>query len=235
MLFADLSPLRQEDVALVLQPARSSALPEGMASEIPEGLPAAGPQGTQARVERGAGLKGRKPKYDQKEIAEVAARLASGESASAIASEKGWPRTSVLRCADSVRVPAVVKEKAHQAVRDRKASRRERLFWRFVEAYMRQGIQKASHSVPKEIATMLEASVKLRSLMTSSSTTSRGSLIHYTDETIVRFERFIKGEKVVIPAVDAGPISNLGGPKGDAIEAATDGAPPGEVQREREG
>jgi len=180
-------------------------------------------------------MKGRKPKYDQKEIAEVAARLASGESASAIAMEKGWPRTSILRCADSVRVPAVVKEKAHQAVRDRKASKRERLFWRFVEAYLRQGIQKASQSAPKEIAVMLEASVKLRSLMTSSSTGSKGAMIHYTDETIVRFERFIKGEKVEIPSAESDPVANLGGTKGDAIEAATDGAPPSDAHHEREG
>jgi len=179
-------------------------------------------------------MKGRKPKYDQKEISEVAARLASGESPSAIAAEKGWPRTSVLRCADSVRVPAVVKDKAHQAVRDRKSSQRERLFWRFVEAYLRQGIKKAPQAMPKEVAVNLETAVKLRALMTSSSGASRGTLIHYTDETIVKFERFIKGEKVEIPAAEPGPESNLGGPKGDALESGSDGAPGGESARSKE-
>lgn len=180
-------------------------------------------------------MKGRKPKYDQREIAEVAARLSSGESASAIAAEKGWPRTSVLRCADSARVPAVVKEKAHQTVRDRKASQRERLFWRFVETYLRQGIKKASQAMPKEIAVNLETAVKLRTLMASSSVASRGTLIQYTDETIVKFERFIKGERVEIPPAEAGPEANLGGPKADALESGSEGAHAGEPARGEEG
>lgn len=163
-------------------------------------------------------MKGRKPKYPQEEINQVAARLANGESASAISKELGWPRTSVLRCADSARTPPQAAAQMKQGIKDRNSERRERIFWRFVEANLRQGINKSASAAPKEIAAMLEAAVKLKSLMTTSVSSSRGSLINFTDETILRFGRFIKGEVVEVAAVDSVPEANLAEAKADALE-----------------
>jgi hypothetical protein len=163
-------------------------------------------------------VKGRKPKYPQEEINQVAARLAAGESPSALSKELGWPRTSILRCSDSARAPSQVTEQAKKTIKDKKATQRERLFWRFVEANLRQGIQKASEAAPKEVAAMLDSAVKLKALMTTSGGGSRGSLINFTEDTIMQFTRFIKGE--VVPAVAAEQVAEagLGEAKADVLE-----------------
>ncbi|MCX5786069.1 MAG: hypothetical protein NTX59_10300 [Elusimicrobia bacterium] len=163
-------------------------------------------------------MKGRKPKYSQEETNEIVARLAAGESPSALSTEFNRPRTSILRCADSARAPGQITEQAKRTIKDKKATQRERLFWRFVEANLRQGIQKATQAAPKEVAAMLESAVKLKALMTTSVTGSRGSLIQFTDETILRFGRFIKGEVVPIASVEQGQEANLGEGKADALE-----------------
>lgn len=169
-------------------------------------------------------MKGRKPKYPQDEINRVAARLAAGESASAISKDLGWPRTSVLRCADSARAPGQLIEQARQNTKDKKSSQREKLFWRFVEANLRQGIKKAPSAAPKEIAAMLESAVKLKALMATSSSAARGPLVRFTDETVMRFQRFITAEKVDAPAAEAEQKPGLGEAKADALESPSDGA-----------
>ena len=163
-------------------------------------------------------MKGRKPKYPQEEINQVAARLAAGESPSALSKELGWPRTSILRCSDSARAPSQVTEQAKKTIKDKKATQRERLFWRFVEANLRQGIQKASEAAPKEVAAMLDSAVKLKALMTTSGGGTRGSLIHFTDDTIMQFTRFIKGEVVQSAPAEQATEASLGEAKADVLE-----------------
>jgi hypothetical protein len=176
-------------------------------------------------------VKGRKPKYPQEEINQVAARLAAGESPSALSKELGWPRTSILRCSDSARAPSQVTEQAKKTIKDKKAVQRERLFWRFVEANLRQGIQKASDAAPKEVAAMLESAVKLKALMTTSGTGNRGPLINFTDETIMQFTRFIKGEVVQSAPAERVIEAGLGEAKADVLENDPE-ARPGEQNGE---
>lgn len=170
-------------------------------------------------------MKGRKPKYPQEEINRVAARLAAGESPSALSKELGWPRTSIIRCADSARAPGQLTEQVKQNTQSRKAAQREKLFWRFVEANLRQGIKKAPSAAPKEIAAMLESAVKLKALMASSSSSARGPAVRFADETVLRFERFIKGERVEVRPSSSAPEASLGGAKADALESPADDAP----------
>lgn len=170
-------------------------------------------------------MKGRKPKYPQEEINRVAARLAAGESPSALSKELGWPRTSIIRCSDSARAPGHLTEQVKQNTQSRKAAQREKLFWRFVESNLRQGIKKAPTAAPKEIAAMLESAVKLKALMASSSSNVRGPSVRFADETVLRFERFIKGERVEVRPAAAGQEASLGEAKADALESPAEGEP----------
>jgi len=177
-------------------------------------------------------MRGRKPKYPQEEIDKVSARLAAGESPSALAKELGWPRTSIIRCSDSARAPSEVTAQARQNIKDKKATQRERLFWRFIEENLRQGIAKASQAAPKEIAAMLESAVKLKALMTSSGSAARAATVQFTDETILKFGHFIKGEVVVPPPAEEAVEANLGEAKADAIEIEPEDTTPPSDQGE---
>ena len=170
-------------------------------------------------------MKGRKPKYPQEEINRVAARLAAGERPSALSKELGWPRTSIIRCADSARTPGHLSEQVKQNTTDKKSAQREQLFWRFVVANLRQGVKKAASAAPKELAAMLDSAVKLRALMASSSSGARAPVVRFADETIMRFERFIKAERVEARPDFSGQAASLGGAKADALESPAEGTP----------
>ena len=135
-------------------------------------------------------MKGRKPKYSQELIAELAARVAAGESPSALAKEKGMSRSSIRRCAESARLPALIKEQnLEEAAQVGTARLREKLFWRFIETYMRQGIELAPKSTPRDVAGMIEAAVKLRSLMPLTKTSVRLPERQRASETLLIFQR----------------------------------------------
>ena len=135
-------------------------------------------------------MKGRKPKYSAELISELATRIAAGESPSALAKEKGMSRSSVRRCAQSVRLPAEVKETNQEvAAQVGTVRQRQKLFWRFVEAQLRQGIALAPKSAPREVAAMLEAAVKLRGLMPAARSSSRLPEREKAQETLLIFQR----------------------------------------------
>ena len=139
-------------------------------------------------------MKGRKPKYSQELIAELAARVAAGESPSALAKEKAMSRSSVRRCAESARLPTEIKEQnLEDAAQVSTARQREKLFWRFIEAYMRQGIALAPKSTPRDVAGMIEAAVKLRSLMPPARISARLPDRQKASETLVIFQRSLAG------------------------------------------
>lgn len=135
-------------------------------------------------------MKGRKPKFPSELVAEIAARVAAGESPSMLAKEKGMARSSVRRCAESVRLPAEVKEQNFEtSAQVSTARQREKLFWRFIESYLRQGITLAPKSAPRDVAAMLEAAVKLRSLLPAARGASRLPEREKASETLLIFQR----------------------------------------------
>lgn len=135
-------------------------------------------------------MKGRKPKYSRDLVAELAARISAGESPSALAKEKGMSRSSVRRCAESARLPAEIKEQnLEEAAQVSTAKQREKLFWRFIETYLRQGIALAPKSTPRDVAGMIEAAVKLRSLMPPVRTSARLPECQKSSETLLIFQR----------------------------------------------
>jgi hypothetical protein len=72
---------------------------------------------------------------------------------------------------------------------------------------------------------MLESAVKLKALMASSSSGVRGPVVRFADETVMRFERFIKGERVEVRPASSVQEASLGGVKADAIESPAEGEP----------
>ena len=78
---------------------------------------------------------------------------------------------------------------------------------------------------------MLESAVKLKALMTTSGGGNRGSLIHFTDDTIMQFTRFIKGELVQSAPAEQVTEASLGEAKADVLESDPE-ARPGEQNGE---
>ncbi|MBI4376694.1 MAG: hypothetical protein HY549_09625 [Elusimicrobia bacterium] len=135
-------------------------------------------------------MKGRKPKYSNELIAELAARVSAGESPSALAKEKSMSRSSVRRCAESARLPTESKEQNLEAATQVGTARqREKLFWAFVTVYLHQGIALAPKSTPRDVAGMIEAAVKLRSLMPPSRSSPRLPERQKASETLLIFQR----------------------------------------------
>lgn len=170
-------------------------------------------------------MKGRKPKYSNELIAELAARVAAGESPSLLAKEKGMSRSSVRRCAASARLPAEVKEQgAETAIQVGTARQREKLFWRFIEAYLRQGIALAPSSTPRDVASMLEAVVRLRALLPPPRAVARLPEIRKTEETLMLFRRSLsqaaQSPKIVDAAAEA--AKDLEAAERAALETASD-------------
>jgi hypothetical protein len=182
-------------------------------------------------------VKGRKPIYPHELIAELAARVAAGESPSALAKEKGMSRSSVRRCAESARLPAEAKEQNVEAsAQVGTARQRERLFWMVIESYMRQAIALAPKSTPRDVASMLEAVVKLRALMPAARTVPRLPERQKASETLLIFQRslsqVVESPKIVEVTVE--PVGDLS--KADRTASKTaceeggtaDQAPPSE-------
>jgi hypothetical protein len=87
-------------------------------------------------------------------------------------------------------LPAEIKEQnLEEAVQVGTARQREKLFWRFIETYLRQGIVLAPKSTPRDVAGMIEAIVKLRSLMPPARTSARVPERQKASETLLIFRR----------------------------------------------
>ena len=135
-------------------------------------------------------MKGRKPIYSNELIAELAARVSAGESPSALAKEKNMSRSSVRRCAASARLPIESREQnLESATQVGTVRQRERLFWRFIEVYLHQGISLAPKSTPRDVAGMLESIVKLRALMPPARAAARLPERQKASETLLIFQR----------------------------------------------
>ena len=178
-------------------------------------------------------MKGRKPKYSSELVSELAARIAAGESPSALAKEKGMSRSSVRRCAGSVRLPAEVKETNQElAAQVGTARQREKLFWRFVEAHLRQGISLAPKSAPREVASMLEAAVKLRGLMPSMRGAQRLPERQKAQETLLIFQRSLsRPVDAPVKVIEAEAVQ--GGERGVDRAASDSPADEGAVAEEK--
>ncbi|MBI4248570.1 MAG: hypothetical protein HY611_03620 [Elusimicrobia bacterium] len=173
-------------------------------------------------------MKGRKPIYPPELIAELAARVAAGESPSALAKEKNMSRSSVRRCAESARLPAEAKEQnLEEATQVSTARQRERLFWRFVETFLRQGIALASKSTPRDVSGMLESAVKLRSLMPPARATARLPERQKASETLLIFQRSLSqaDEAPKIVEVMVEPVKSLDEANRAALEKAAEVGP----------
>ena len=170
-------------------------------------------------------MRGRKPKYQPELVAELAARVAAGESPSALASEKGMSRSSIRRCAASARLPAEAKEQnLDEAAQVGTARQRERLFWRFIEVYLRQGIALAPGSTPRDVAGMLESVVKLRALMPPARTSARLPERQKASETLLIFQRSLtqSDQTPQMVQVVVEPAENLSAVKRTVIETTSE-------------
>lgn len=173
-------------------------------------------------------MKGRKPIYPHELIAELAARVAAGESPSALAKEKGMSRSSVRRCAESARLPAEAKEQNVEAsAQVGTARQRERLFWTVIESYMRQAIALAPKSTPRDVASMIEAVVKLRTLMPAARTVPRLPERQKASETLMIFQRSLSEviETPQIVEVTVEPVKSLDEANRVALEKAAEAGP----------
>lgn len=178
-------------------------------------------------------MKGRKPKYPQEIINELAARQAAGESASALSAQTGIPRSSIIRCRDSARLPAEIKSKA-QAISSQAGTAKqvEKLYWKLVDALLRRGIDISPEFDPKDLAVMFEAAVKLKAVLPSPRSSRTLPEIQKAEETLMIFKRHRKlagVENVEAKPAEASAERDLGGPKGDSSEAPSVGEAAGEA------
>lgn len=173
-------------------------------------------------------MKGRKPKYPQETINDLAARQAAGESAAALSAETGIPRTSVIRCRDSARVPAEATEVNVELARSIGAVTRERLYWRAVDGVLRRIVNIAPKLSDKAVPAVLESLAKIRPLVSSARPARATPEIRKTEETVMILQRHFERDdsKTIEAAAAENPSSGvLGGSKGDASESTSDAEP----------
>ncbi|MHB2025141.1 MAG: hypothetical protein ACYCPQ_00675 [Elusimicrobiota bacterium] len=176
-------------------------------------------------------MKGRKPKYPQDVINEIAARLAAGESASALSHEMGLPRTSVLRCADSTRIPPERREENMGVARETKLIHREKLYWRAFEALLRQFIRLAPKATEKGVAVMAEALAKMKPALATSGLMQRKPKLLTSEETLMIFRsRFQQpaAQSAQVEPDEESPAGDLDGPIEGAADVVADGGGPGD-------
>ena len=176
-------------------------------------------------------MKGRKPKYPQDVINDLAARQLAGESSSALSELTGLERTTIERFKDSVRLPAEIKSKALEAASQTGTVKQsEKLFRKLVDVLLRRGIELAPELTPKDVAIMVEAAVELRKILPSSRSARSQPEMQKDEETLMILRRQFKQPAANIIEVKSGEESSggvLGGPKGVTLESASDGEPSG--------
>jgi len=174
-------------------------------------------------------MRGRKPIYAVEECAEVAQRLAAGESPTAIAKNKGWPRTSVIQCSKSARLPANVAEHLIMQTKTRKTEKAMRLWGEDVEKALRRIGKLIPKADEKGISALVESLVDLKSALPSSGSGGKARLSKAADETCLIFERFTGSRVVGVATVEGNAPGGLGGSNADVVEATAEPAPSGEA------
>lgn len=166
--------------------------------------------------------------YSVEECAEVAQRLAAGESPTAIAKAKGWPRTSVIQCSKSARLPANVQERLLQHNKTKNVQRVLRLWGEDVEKALERIGELIPKAEAKALSALVASLVELKSTLPSSGSGGKARLSKAADETCLIFERFTARRTVAdAPAED--DKKGLGDPNADAVEARAEAAEGGEA------
>ncbi len=162
------------------------------------------------------------------ECAEVAQRLAAGESPTAIAKAKGWPRTSVIQCSKSARLPANVQEHLLQHNKTKKVQRVLRLWGEDVEKALERIGELIPKAEAKALSALVEALVELKSTLPSGGSGGKARLSKAADETCLIFERFSARRTVKETSADAAP-KGLNNTNTAEVEATAEPAPGGEA------
>ena len=173
-------------------------------------------------------MRGRKPIYSQEECLDIAQRLASGESPSAISHATGKPRTSVIQCAKSARLPLALREQVLLQLKAKDAEKIFKLWGGGVDKVLRQIAKLAPKADTKGVALLAEALVKIKSVLPSGGSSAQGKMTRVTDETRMIFERTVGVQQVSVAASEAEAPKDLGGSNPDDPEAGSSAAAPGE-------
>lgn len=168
-------------------------------------------------------MRGRKPIYSQEECLDIAQRLASGESPSAISHATGKPRTSVIQCAKSARLPTALREQVLLQLKAKNAQRLFKLWGGGVEKVLRQIAKLAPKADAKELSLIGQTLVAIKSVLPSSAAGGQGRITRVTDETRMIFERKMGVQEVVAAEVEDNALRDQGGSNPDGSEAPADG------------
>lgn len=168
-------------------------------------------------------MRGRKPIYSQEERLDIAQRLASGESPSAIAHATGKPRTSVIQCAKSARLPAALREQVLLQLKAKNAHKLLKLWGGGVEKVLRRIAQLAPKANEKGIHLMGQTLAAIKSVLPSAAGGGQGRITRVTDETRMIFERKMGVQEVVAAEAEENAPRDQGGSNPDGSEARADG------------
>ena len=168
-------------------------------------------------------MRGRKPIYSQEECLDIAQRLASGESPSAISHATGKPRTSVIQCAKSARLPLALREQVLLQLKAKDAEKIFKLWGGGVDKVLRQIAKLAPKADTKGVALLAEALVKIKSVLPSGGGSAQGKITRVTDETRMIFERTVGVQQVSVAASEAEAPKDLGGSNPDDPAAPAEG------------
>lgn len=168
-------------------------------------------------------MRGRKPIYSQEECLDIAQRLAGGESPSAIAHATGKPRTSVIQCAKSARLPAALREQVMLQLKAKNAQRLFKLWGGGVEKVLRRIEKIAPEADAKELSLIGQTLVAIKSVLPSSGSGSQSRITRVTDETRMIFERKMGVQEVVAAEAAQEAPKDQGGSNPDGSEASADG------------
>lgn len=174
-------------------------------------------------------MRGRKPIYSQEECLDIAQRLASGESPSAIAHATGKPRTSVIQCAKSARLPAGLREQVILQLKAKNTQKLLKLWGGGIEKVLRRIEKVAPQADAKELSLIGQTLVAIKSVLPSSTTGGQGRITRVTDETRMIFERKMGVQEVVTAEAADGVPREQGGSNPDDPEARGDGEDSGEA------
>lgn len=176
-------------------------------------------------------MRGRKPIYSQEECLDIAQRLAAGESPSAIGRAMGKdgkpiPRTSVLQCAKSARLPPALREQVLLQLKAKNVEKLLSLWGDGVDAVLRRIKKLAPKADEKGVSLLSEALERFKSIMPTVGGGVQAKISKVTDETRLIFERKVGVQQVSIASVEKESPSGLGGSNPDAHEAGSSAAAP---------
>lgn len=182
-------------------------------------------------------MRGRKPIYSQEECLDIAQRLAAGESPSAIGRAMGKegkpiPRTSVIQCAKSARLPPALREQVLLQLKVKSVEKLLKLWRGGVDKVLRRIEKLAPKADEKGVSLLSEALERFKAVMPSIGGGVQAKVSKVTDETRLIFERKVGVQQVSIASVEKESPSGLGGSNPDVPEASSCGAAPGESRPE---